>query len=249
MAVKVCELCKGEAGVYCDSDAAFLCFDCDSNVHNANFLVARHIRRVICSGCGSITGNPFSGDTPSLNRVTCSSCSPGNKELDSISCSSSSTLSSACISSTETTRFENTRKGVKTTSSSSSVRNIPGRSLRDRLKRSRNLRSEGVFVNWCKRLGLNGSLVVQRATRAMALCFGRLALPFRVSLAASFWFGLRLCGDKSATTWENLRRLEEVSGVPNKLIVTVEMKIEQALRSKRLQLQKKMEEGWAECSV
>jgi hypothetical protein len=63
------------------------------------------------------------------------------------------------------------------------VKNIPGRSLRDRLKRSRNLRSEGVFVNWCKRLGLNGNLVVQRATRAMALCFGRLALPFRVSLA------------------------------------------------------------------
>jgi hypothetical protein len=27
------------------------------------------------------------------------------------------------------------------------------------------------------------------------------------------------------------------------------MKIEQALRSKRLQLQKEMEEGWAECSV
>jgi hypothetical protein len=84
----------------------------------------------------------------------------------------------------------------------------------------------------------------------MALCSGRLALPFRVSLAASFWFGLRKCGDKSVTTWENLRRLEEVSGVlPNKPIVTVEMKIEQALRSKRLQLQKEMEEGWAECSV
>jgi len=216
-----------------------------------SLLLAIYIRRVICSGCGSITGNPFSGATPSLSLVTCFSCSPGNKELDSISSSSSSssTLSSACISSTETTRFENTRKGVKTTSSSSSVKNILGRSLRDRLKRSRNLRSEGVFVNWCKRLGLNGNLVVQRASRAMALCFGRLASPFRVSLAASFWFGLRLCGDKSVTTWENLRRLEEVSGVPNKPIVTVEMKIEQALRSKRLQLQKKMEEGWAECSV
>ncbi|KAJ6433162.1 hypothetical protein OIU84_020226 [Salix udensis] len=242
MAVKVCELCKREADVYCDSDAAYLCFDCDSNVHDANFLVARHLRRVICSGCGSSTGNSFSGATPSLSRATCLSCSPGDKELDSISYSfsSSSTLSSDdCISSTETTRSENTRKGVKTTSSSSSVKNIP----------ARNLRPEGVFVNWCKRLGLNSNLVVQRATRAMALCFGRLGLPFRVSSAAAFWFGVRLCGDKSAATLQNLRRLEEASGVPCKLIVTVEMKIEQALRSKRLQLQKKMEEGWAECSA
>ncbi|KAB5539176.1 hypothetical protein DKX38_016709 [Salix brachista] len=241
MAVKVCELCKREADVYCDSDAAYLCFDCDSNVHDANFLVARHLRRVICSGCGSSTGNSFSGSTPSLSRATCLSCSPGNKELDSIShsFSSSSTLSSDCISSTETTRSENTIKGVKTASSSSSAKNIP----------VRNLRPEGVFVNWCKRLGLNSNLVVQRATRAMALCFGRLALPFRVSLAAAFWFGVRLCGDKSAATLQNLRRLEEASGVPSKLIVTVEMKIEQALRSKRLQLQKEMEEGWAECSA
>ncbi|CAK7323737.1 unnamed protein product [Dovyalis caffra] len=250
MAAEVCELCRREADVFCDSDAAFLCFDCDSNVHDANFLVARHLRRVICSGCKSVTGNSFSGTTPSLRHVTCFSCSPENKELDSISCSSSSTLSSACISSTEKTasRFEDGRKRAKTISFRS-VTDIPARSRGDKLKRSRNLRSEGVFTSWCKRLGLNGNLVVQRATQAMALCFGRLASPFRVSLAASFWFGVRLSGDKSAATSQNLRRLEEISGVPCKLIVTVEMKIEQALRSRRLQPQKNMEEGSAESSA
>ncbi|KAF9676458.1 hypothetical protein SADUNF_Sadunf08G0004100 [Salix dunnii] len=246
MAVQVCELCQREAGLYCDSDAAFLCFECDSDVHNANFVVARHLRRVICSACNSLTGSSFSSATPSLHRVTCLSCSPENKESDSISCSS--TLSSACISTTETTRFGNTREGVKT----DCVTSIPAGFSGGRLKRSRNLRSEGVFLNWCKRLGLDGNLVVQRATRAMALCHGRLALPFRASLAASFWFGVRLCGDKSVATWQNLRRLEEVSGVPSKVISAVEMKIERALRSRRLELQRNMEEGWAdsaECSA
>ncbi|KAJ6690735.1 hypothetical protein OIU85_006933 [Salix viminalis] len=250
MAVQACELCQREACLYCDSDAAFLCFECDSDVHNANFVVARHLRRVICSACNSLTGSSFSGTTPSLHRVTCLSCSPENKESDSIPCSSScsSTLSSACISTTETMRFENTRKGVKT----NCVTSIPAGLTGDRLQRSGNLRSEGVVLNWCQRLGLDGNLVVQRATRAMALCHGRLALPFRVSLAASFWFGVRLCGDKSVATWQNLRRLEEVSGVPRKVISAVEMKIEHALRSRRLEQQKNMEEGWAdsaECSA
>ncbi|XP_011033038.1 PREDICTED: B-box zinc finger protein 32-like [Populus euphratica] len=244
MAVKVCELCQREAVLYCDSDAAFLCFECDSNVHNANFVVSRHLRRVICSACNSLTGSSITGTAPSLRRVTCLSCSPENKELDSISCSSScsSTLSSACISTTETTRFENTRKDDLT----SCVTNIPARFSGSRLKRSRNLRSECVFVNWCQRLGLNGNLVVKRASRAMALCFGGLVLPFRVRLAASFWFGVRSCGDKSVTTWQDLRRLEEVSGVPRKMISAVEMKIKHALRSRRLELHKNMEEGWAD---
>ncbi|XP_076890394.1 B-box zinc finger protein 32-like [Bidens hawaiensis] len=45
LAAAVCELCHHkQPSLYCCSDQAFLCLDCDSQVHTANFLVARHIR-------------------------------------------------------------------------------------------------------------------------------------------------------------------------------------------------------------
>ncbi|GKE10931.1 B-box zinc finger protein 32 [Tanacetum coccineum] len=47
----VCDLChKHQPCIYCSSDSAFLCFDCDLHVHSANFLVARHIRLPLCNG-------------------------------------------------------------------------------------------------------------------------------------------------------------------------------------------------------
>uniref|UniRef100_A0A2P2R0T3 Secreted protein n=1 Tax=Rhizophora mucronata TaxID=61149 RepID=A0A2P2R0T3_RHIMU len=69
-------------------------------------------------------------------------------------------------------------------------------------------------------------------------------LPLRVSLAASFWFGVRLCGAKSVSTWQNLRRLEELSGVPAKLIAAVELKLERVSRVGTARPDTK--EGWAE---
>ncbi|KAK1436955.1 hypothetical protein QVD17_02739 [Tagetes erecta] len=45
----VCDLCHHhQPSVYCGSDSAFLCLDCDHQVHTANFLVARHVRVSIC---------------------------------------------------------------------------------------------------------------------------------------------------------------------------------------------------------
>nr|GEU65723.1 hypothetical protein [Tanacetum cinerariifolium] len=47
----VCDLChKQQPCIYCSSDSAFLCFDCDLHVHSANFLVARHIRLPLYNG-------------------------------------------------------------------------------------------------------------------------------------------------------------------------------------------------------
>ncbi|KAK9082901.1 hypothetical protein Scep_029372 [Stephania cephalantha] len=37
-----------------ESDQASMCWYCDSNVHCANFLVARHSRRLLCHSCQSI---------------------------------------------------------------------------------------------------------------------------------------------------------------------------------------------------
>lgn len=50
--VKWCELCKLPANLYCPSDEASLCWQCDAQIHSANFLVARHCRTLLCYWCG-----------------------------------------------------------------------------------------------------------------------------------------------------------------------------------------------------
>lgn len=52
---KQCELCELPASMHCESDRASLCWECDARVHGANFLVARHSRRLLCRSCQSPT--------------------------------------------------------------------------------------------------------------------------------------------------------------------------------------------------
>ncbi|PIN04316.1 hypothetical protein CDL12_23149 [Handroanthus impetiginosus] len=59
--MKRCELCKGKARMHCESDQASLCWDCDAKVHSANFLVARHLRILLCHVCQSRTPWTASG--------------------------------------------------------------------------------------------------------------------------------------------------------------------------------------------
>ncbi|KAI3774133.1 hypothetical protein L1987_48677 [Smallanthus sonchifolius] len=48
----LCDLCKAvRAVVYCNSDAARLCFQCDNGVHSANSLSRRHPRSLLCDKC------------------------------------------------------------------------------------------------------------------------------------------------------------------------------------------------------
>ncbi|KAM3343325.1 zinc finger protein CONSTANS [Capsicum galapagoense] len=75
MNIKKCELCcKKRARMYCESDEASLCFDCDSNVHSANFLVAKHSRNLLCHSCSNTT--PWSASGPKLSPTLsiCNSC-------------------------------------------------------------------------------------------------------------------------------------------------------------------------------
>ncbi|XP_023755029.1 putative zinc finger protein CONSTANS-LIKE 11 [Lactuca sativa] len=47
-----CDLCRvARALVYCKSDAAKLCFQCDNRVHSANSLSRRHPRSFLCDNC------------------------------------------------------------------------------------------------------------------------------------------------------------------------------------------------------
>ncbi|KAE8665573.1 Zinc finger protein CONSTANS-LIKE 4 [Hibiscus syriacus] len=52
MASKLCDSCKSErATLFCRSDSAFLCSNCDSKIHAANKLASRHARVLVCEVC------------------------------------------------------------------------------------------------------------------------------------------------------------------------------------------------------
>ncbi|KVH95944.1 zinc finger protein CONSTANS-like [Cynara cardunculus var. scolymus] len=70
--MKSCELCKSLARIYCESDQASLCWSCDSKVHSANFLVARHSRSLLCRVCQSPT--PWTASGEKLGPSTVSVC-------------------------------------------------------------------------------------------------------------------------------------------------------------------------------
>ncbi|KAK4750637.1 hypothetical protein SAY87_004119 [Trapa incisa] len=69
-----CELCGMPARMYCESDQANLCRICDERVHSANFLVAKHTRRLLCQVCQSPT--PWVADGLKLGTTVsvCDGC-------------------------------------------------------------------------------------------------------------------------------------------------------------------------------
>lgn len=72
--MKECELCRSAARMYCESDQASLCWNCDAKVHGANFLVARHTRCLLCHACQAPT--PWKASGPKLGRTVsvCDRC-------------------------------------------------------------------------------------------------------------------------------------------------------------------------------
>lgn len=82
IAMKKCELCSSIARVYCESDQASLCWDCDARVHTANFLVAKHSRILLCNSCQSLT--PWTGSGPKLGPTVsvCQKCFHRNNNND-----------------------------------------------------------------------------------------------------------------------------------------------------------------------
>lgn len=69
-----CELCGGAARVYCESDRASLCWECDHKVHGANFLVSKHNRSLLCHRCQSPTPWTSSGSRVPPCMSVCLSC-------------------------------------------------------------------------------------------------------------------------------------------------------------------------------
>ncbi|KAF8114590.1 hypothetical protein N665_0036s0114 [Sinapis alba] len=71
---KKCDLCDGVARMYCESDQASLCWNCDAKVHGANFLVAKHTRCLLCSACQSSTPWKATGLRLGPTFSVCDSC-------------------------------------------------------------------------------------------------------------------------------------------------------------------------------
>ncbi|CAL9071170.1 unnamed protein product [Musa textilis] len=227
-----CELCGCEAVVFCDPDAAFLCWACDASVHGANFLVARHVRLVACPSCDSLDpARRVSGAAPCRVRDFCASCHPDSVSPPSPSRSAASSSSSSCLSTSESTAA---RRGVKTATAAR------------RQRGGADERVEGVLLGWSRRMGLrNRRRCVEAAARVIGACRrATSALPLRVALSAALWFAIKLCEGEAVPERGGaaaLRRLEACSGVPARLILAVESRI--ARLAKRV-----AEEGCAECS-
>ncbi|KAK9133694.1 hypothetical protein Scep_013222 [Stephania cephalantha] len=77
--MKECELCSAPARMYCESDQASLCWDCDSKVHCANFLVARHSRSLLCHSCQSVTPWQATGAKLGPTVSVCERCMKGKE--------------------------------------------------------------------------------------------------------------------------------------------------------------------------
>ena len=78
--MKKCELCKVPARIFCESDQASLCWDCDAKVHGANFLVERHTRTLLCHACQSPTPWKASGAALGNTVSLCERCAGGTTE-------------------------------------------------------------------------------------------------------------------------------------------------------------------------
>ncbi|CAN6552928.1 unnamed protein product [Malus baccata var. baccata] len=77
--MKKCELCDSAAKMYCESDQASLCWDCDVKVHGANFLVAKHSRTLLCQVCQSPTPWIGSGLKLCPTVSVCENCVNNNE--------------------------------------------------------------------------------------------------------------------------------------------------------------------------
>ncbi|RWW82729.1 hypothetical protein BHE74_00008801 [Ensete ventricosum] len=198
-----CELCDGEAAVFCGPDAAFLCWACDASVHGANFLAARHVRQVACNACRSLdTARSISGSAPRRVSPLCATCDP-HPFPSPPSHSAVSSSSSSCLSTSES-------------------RAAP---------RAEKRRAAAKWRGRSRRMGLrSGRACVEVAARVICACEeATAALSLRVALAAAFWFAIKLCKDEASSTERGadapLRRLEACSGVPARLILAAESRI------------------------
>lgn len=76
--MRKCELCNSPAKLFCESDQASLCWECDAKVHSANFLVTKHPRILLCHVCQSLTAWHGTGPKFVPTMSVCNTCVNNN---------------------------------------------------------------------------------------------------------------------------------------------------------------------------
>ncbi|KAG0513517.1 hypothetical protein BDA96_10G109600, partial [Sorghum bicolor] len=71
--LRLCDICDDPASCFCPADDAFLCDDCDKQIHEANFLAKKHNRVSVCHL-----------NTPCSRRLELPNFDPGNSEIGSV---------------------------------------------------------------------------------------------------------------------------------------------------------------------
>ncbi|XP_019425171.1 PREDICTED: B-box domain protein 31-like [Lupinus angustifolius] len=135
--MKKCELCNCPAKLFCESDEATLCWECDAKVHSANFLVTKHQRFLLCHVCQSLTPWHASGPKFVPTISFCNECVRNNNQDNDYdeddddddddiendedeeenqvvpwTCTTPPPLSSSSNSATSSTRFSNGEEGA-----------------------------------------------------------------------------------------------------------------------------------------
>lgn len=80
--MKKCELCNSPAKLFCESDQASLCWECDAKVHSANFLVTKHHRFLLCHICHLLTAWHGTGPRFVPTISFCNNCTVSNNNND-----------------------------------------------------------------------------------------------------------------------------------------------------------------------
>ncbi|XP_023872994.1 B-box zinc finger protein 32 [Quercus suber] len=116
--IRACERCSEDSSLYCASDSTFLCFRYVAKVHQANFLIARHVRQVLCFKCEAFSDYRISGaENDCLQWYYCLACSPEDEfasDYNSSASSSECILSSElCVAGPKRVELENRSKDEK----------------------------------------------------------------------------------------------------------------------------------------
>ena len=93
---KSCESCLLEkALIFCQADSAFLCPNCDANIHGANNIISRHRRQWMCVVCEQAPAVVMCNPDMATLCIAC------DEDVHSLACvAACMSASSSCLSPT-----------------------------------------------------------------------------------------------------------------------------------------------------
>eukprot|EP00252_Welwitschia_mirabilis_P013496 TRINITY_DN2968_c0_g1_i1.p1 TRINITY_DN2968_c0_g1~~TRINITY_DN2968_c0_g1_i1.p1 ORF type:complete len:264 (-),score=6.09 TRINITY_DN2968_c0_g1_i1:170-961(-) len=204
MKIRLCELCgEEEARVFCCSDSAYLCEKCDEYVHSANFIVARHLRIVLCSRCRKRRSDcaVITGARSVSLRDLCLFCFACRTDMCGSSCQTASAL--AGKNARIPRNAEETDSGLAGVRSNGRIVRKAEQAASGSVGVTKNGRTvkkaETVMKRWHLWLGLKNPSTVSVSVKIFRKCFGRGRFllgrrkELRVWMSGCFLLGVMVC--------------------------------------------------------